>query len=248
MPTGQVVDSAAPVAELLRRVRDAPMPAPPAWSAALPGQHGPGPVTEEPGRRPSGGSRGVAPPGQHGPGPVTEEPGRRPSGGSRGVAPPGQHGPDLRELPGGVSNTTHGEGVVRGVGYGVGIKNVGFSEGFDDYSTARVRLAVVAGEPAVTVHTAAAEVGQGLVTIQAQIARTELGVDQVVIHPADTTVGSAGSSSASRQTYVTGGAVQAACAAVRAGVFALAALRFDDTARRPVAGRRQGRSPSPPGC
>ena len=45
---------------------------------------------------------------------------------------------DLRELPGGVSNTTHGEGVVRGVGYGVGIKNVGFSEGFDDYSTARV--------------------------------------------------------------------------------------------------------------
>ena len=46
----------------------------------------------------------------------------------------------LRELPGGVANTTHGEGVRRGVGYGVGIKNVGFSEGFDDYSTARVRL------------------------------------------------------------------------------------------------------------
>jgi CO/xanthine dehydrogenase Mo-binding subunit len=115
--------------------------------------------------------------------------------------------------------------VVRGVGYGVGIKNVGFSEGFDDYSTARVRLAVVAGEPSVTVHTAAAEVGQGLVTIQAQIARTELGVDQVVVHPADTTVGSAGSSSASRQTYVTGGAVQAACAAVRAAVLGLAAWR-----------------------
>jgi CO/xanthine dehydrogenase Mo-binding subunit len=128
-------------------------------------------------------------------------------------------------MPGGVSNTTHGEGVVRGVGYGIGIKNVGFSEGFDDYSTARVRLAVVAGEPAVTVHTAAAEVGQGLVTIQAQIARTELGVDQVVVHPADTTVGSAGSSSASRQTYVTGGAVQAACTAVRAAVLALAARR-----------------------
>ena len=130
------------------------------------------------------------------------------------------HVADLRELPGGVSNTTHGEGVTRGVGYAVGIKNVGFSEGFDDYSTARVRLEAVAGEPMVTVHTAAAEVGQGLVTVQAQIARTELGVDQVVIHPADTTVGSAGSSSASRQTYVTGGAVQAACAAVRAAVLA----------------------------
>ena len=28
--------------------------------------------------------------------------------------------PDLRELPGGVSNTTHGEGVRRGVGYAAG--------------------------------------------------------------------------------------------------------------------------------
>jgi len=53
---------------------------------------GHGLVTEEPGRRPSGGSRGVAPQGQHGHGLVTEEPGRRPSGGSRGVAPQGQHG------------------------------------------------------------------------------------------------------------------------------------------------------------
>jgi xanthine dehydrogenase D subunit len=171
MPTGQVVDSAAPVAELLRRVSGAPLPPRPA-----------------------------------------------------SPAPAGD--PDLRELPGGVSNTTHGEGVVRGVGYGVGIKNVGFSEGFDDYSTARVTLQVVAGEPAVTVHTAAAEVGQGLVTVQAQIARTELGVEQVVIQPADTSVGSAGSSSASRQTYVTGGAVRAACAAVREAVFERAALRY----------------------
>src|SRR6516225_486771 len=161
MPTGQVVDSAAPVAELLRRVRDAPLPA-----------------------RPS-------------------------PGGQAGVAP------DLRELPGGVSNTTHGEGVVRGVGYAVGIKNVGFSEGFDDYSTARVRLELVAGEPTAQVHTAAAEVGQGLVTVLAQIARTELGVERVVILPADTLIGSAGSSSASRQTYMTGGAVRAACRAVR---------------------------------
>jgi dUTP diphosphatase len=38
------------------------------------------------------GSTGGHGAGQHGPGPVTEEPGRRPAGGSRGVAPPGQHG------------------------------------------------------------------------------------------------------------------------------------------------------------
>ena len=60
-------------------------------------------------------------------------------------------------------------------------------------------------------HTAAAEVGQGLVTVLTQIARTELGVQRVVILPADTSIGSAGSTSASRQTYVTGGAVRAAC-------------------------------------
>jgi CO/xanthine dehydrogenase Mo-binding subunit len=78
--TGQVIDAAAPVAELLQIVKDMPLPPP------LPEQ------------------------------------------------------PDLRALPGAVGNTTHGEGVRRGIGYAVTYKNVGFSEGFDDYSTARVRL------------------------------------------------------------------------------------------------------------
>ena len=121
---------------------------------------------------------------------------------------------DLTAMPGGVSNTTHGEGVKRGVGYAVGFKNIGYSEGFDDYSTASVRLYVVDGRPRVEVHSAAAEVGQGIVTVQAQIAGTELGVSDVVVLNADTGVGSAGSSSASRQTYITGGAVKAASEAV----------------------------------
>ena len=132
---------------------------------------------------------------------------------------------DVRTLPGGVANTTHGEGVVRGVGYGACIKNICFSEGFDDVSHARVRLELIAGEPVATVHTAAAEVGQGLVTVQSQIARTELGVSRVVVRTADTSVGSAGSSSASRQTYVTGGAVRNACGAVREELFARAGAR-----------------------
>jgi CO/xanthine dehydrogenase Mo-binding subunit len=131
----------------------------------------------------------------------------------------GTTGRDLRELPGGVSNVTHGEGVKRGVGYAVGMKNIGFSAGFDDYSTARVALSVEDGEPLVRVHTAAAEVGQGVVTVQAQIARTELGVERVAVLDADTTIGSAGSTSASRQTYVTGGAVKLACEAVRGRIF-----------------------------
>ncbi|MBM7414992.1 MULTISPECIES: molybdopterin cofactor-binding domain-containing protein [Nocardiaceae] len=133
---------------------------------------------------------------------------------------------DIRNLPGGASQTTHGEGVVRGVGYGVGLKNICFSENYDDYSTARVRLEVIGGEVTALVHTAAAEVGQGLVTLEAQIARTELGVSRVTIHPADTTVGNSGSSSASRQSYMTGGAVKAACEAVREAVFVLAGLHL----------------------
>jgi xanthine dehydrogenase D subunit len=146
--------------------------------------------------------------------------------------------------PGGVGNVTHGEGVVRGVGYAVGIKNIGFSEGFDDYSTARVRLSEAGGEPLVEVHTAAAEVGQGLITVLGQIARTELGVDNVLVLPADTQVGSAGSSSASRQTHMTGGAVQAACRAVHACL--LARLGTVPPAEPPDPATPRGTVPSEP--
>lgn len=175
MATGQRIDGPAPVAELLRRVRDMTLPDP------------------------------------------TE-----------------QSTQDSIGLPGGAGNTTHGEGVRRGIGYGVSVKNVCKSLGYDDYGTARIRLSVADGEPLVEVHTAAAEVGQGLVTVQEQIARTELGVDQVVILPADTDVGDAGTSSASRQTWVSGGAVRAACGAVRDRVLALAA----QTCAEPVAALR----------
>ncbi|MFE5940092.1 xanthine dehydrogenase family protein molybdopterin-binding subunit [Streptomyces sp. NPDC056470] len=171
MPTGQVVDSPAPVAELLRRVKARPMPPERQWETA-------------------------------------------------------GEGADVRALPGGLSNTSHGEGVVRGVGYAVGIKNVGFSEGFDDYSTAKIRIEVINGEAVATVHTAMAEVGQGGVTIHAQIARTELGVQQVTIHPADTQVGSAGSTSAGRQTYMTGGAIKNSCEIVREKVLEIGRRKF----------------------
>jgi xanthine dehydrogenase D subunit len=156
MITGQAIDGPVPVAQLLQRVKDFPLPA------------------------------------------------------GTGV------------FPGGYSNTTHGEGVKRGVGYAAGFKNIGYSEGFDDFSTARVRLSVVDGRPRAEVHTAAAEVGQGVVMVEAQVAGTELGVTDVVVLNADTNVGSAGSSSASRQTYITGGAVKAASEAVRERVLELA--------------------------
>ena len=129
--------------------------------------------------------------------------------------PPAERASDI-ELPGGAGNLTLGEGVVRGVGFAAGFKNVCYSHGFDDSCDARVRLELDADGPVAHVHTAAAEVGQGVVTIQLQIARTELGIERVVVDNADTQIGSAGSSSASRQTWMTGAAVKAACDLVNA--------------------------------
>jgi CO/xanthine dehydrogenase Mo-binding subunit len=139
----------------------------------------------------------------------------------------GDDPPDLRTLPGGLGNVTHGEGIRRGVGYALGMKAIGFSGGLDDYSTARVRLRILNGVPVADVHSAAAECGQGIVTVQAQIVRTELGVEQVVVRQADTSIGDSGSSSASRQTWMTGGAVLGACEAVRATVLDRAAALLD---------------------
>ncbi|MEO8290337.1 MAG: molybdopterin cofactor-binding domain-containing protein [Gaiellaceae bacterium] len=125
---------------------------------------------------------------------------------------------DPIRLPGGAGNTTRGDGIRRGVGFALGFKNICYSEGFDDYCAARVRLfADAGGELVAEVHSAAAEVGQGVVNIIGQVARTELPeIADVVIAPHTTAgVGSAGSSSASRQTWMTAGAVRAACLAVR---------------------------------
>jgi CO/xanthine dehydrogenase Mo-binding subunit len=124
---------------------------------------------------------------------------------------------DPIRLPGGAGNTTRGEGVRRGVGFAVGFKNIGYSEGFDDYTAARVRLfADSDGELTAEVHCAAAEVGQGVSNVIVQTARTELETENVVLAPHTTaSVDSAGSSSASRMTWMASGAVQTACRAVK---------------------------------
>ena len=122
---------------------------------------------------------------------------------------------DAMRLPGGAGRTADAADVRRGIGWGVAIKNLMYSEGFDDYSTARCRLA----DGVATIKFATAEVGQGFVTIAQQIARTVLGVEDVALEAIDTTIGSAGSTSASRQTWMSGGAVDAACRAVRERLF-----------------------------
>jgi len=126
-------------------------------------------------------------------------------------------------LPGGAGRTADATRVKRGVGFAVSIKNLMFAEGFDDYSTASCLLQ---GDSAV-VKSACAEVGQGFVTLAQQIAQEVLGIDDVMLAPIDTAIGSAGSSSASRQTWMSGGAVMKACEAVRTEVLAKVADRFD---------------------
>jgi xanthine dehydrogenase D subunit len=122
---------------------------------------------------------------------------------------------DPMHLPGGAGLTADVAHVRRGIGWGAAVKNMMYSEGFDDYSTARCRLA----DGVATLKFATAEVGQGFVTIAQQIARTTLGVDEVVLEHIDTEIGSSGSTSASRQTWMSGGAVDAACRAVRERLF-----------------------------
>jgi xanthine dehydrogenase D subunit len=128
---------------------------------------------------------------------------------------------DPISLPGGVAgNVGRGEGIKRGVGYSIGYKNVGYSEGFDDYHEVRVRLFKGPEGPMAEVHSAAAEVGQGVHTVMLQVARTVLGIDDVILHQPDTGVGSAGSTSASRQTMMAGGGVELACQGVLEELFA----------------------------
>jgi xanthine dehydrogenase D subunit len=128
------------------------------------------------------------------------------------------HGRDILHYPGGTGNVTRGEGLRRGVGFAVGYKNVGFSEGFDDSAAVTVTLAAGPDGPVAEIHTAAVEMGQGLYTLLAQVVRTELGVEHVVLRRADTLAGNAGSTSASRQSMMAGGAVQMACREVAAAL------------------------------
>jgi CO/xanthine dehydrogenase Mo-binding subunit len=98
-----------------------------------------------------------------------------------------------------------------GVGIACGYKNVGFSGGFDDCSGAVVE----AYPDHAVVKVGAVDVGQGSTTIMAQLAASqlELPLSAIEVITTDTDcVPEAGSSSASRHTYITGNAVLRAAA------------------------------------
>ncbi|HEV7526195.1 MAG TPA: molybdopterin cofactor-binding domain-containing protein [Acidimicrobiia bacterium] len=119
---------------------------------------------------------------------------------------------DTLARPGGSGRTAVAADIRRGTGFAVSFKNLMYAEGYMDGSVARCRI----DGGIVTVSCAAAEVGQGFVTLVQQIGRTILEVDDIIVAPADTSIASAGSTSASRQTMMSGGAVEKACRAARA--------------------------------
>jgi xanthine dehydrogenase D subunit len=129
--------------------------------------------------------------------------------------PVGGRDSEPMQRPGGAGLTADPSHIRRGIGWGVAIKNLMYSEGFDDYSTARCRLV----DGVASLKFATCEVGQGFVVLAQQIARSVLGVDDVVLEPIDTSIGSAGSTSATRQTWMSGGAVDGACRLVREQLF-----------------------------
>jgi CO/xanthine dehydrogenase Mo-binding subunit len=124
-------------------------------------------------------------------------------------------------------------GVRRGVGFAAGWKNLAYSQGFPEQSTAVVELYGGAEIERAVVKSGAAEVGQGVTTVMAQIAADALDVPiewVTVVNDDTSAVPNAGSSSASRQTLMTGRAVREAC------LLALEAWRDEE---RPAVGRFQ---------
>jgi CO/xanthine dehydrogenase Mo-binding subunit len=106
----------------------------------------------------------------------------------------------------------------RGIGIACGFKNVGYSFGYPEQSTATVELRGVAELDSATVRIGAADVGQGAHLALRQIAAETLGLPlaRVTMITDDSALApNAGSASASRMTLVGGQAVRRACIAAR---------------------------------
>jgi xanthine dehydrogenase molybdenum-binding subunit len=108
-----------------------------------------------------------------------------------------------------------GQGRHRGWGFACCLKSVGLGGGLPDTAGAAVELTA---DGRAVVRIGAAEVGQGLVGVAAQIAAEVLGVpyERVQVVVGDTALTpDGGPTTASRQTFVTGNAVRGAALKVR---------------------------------
>ncbi len=131
----------------------------------------------------------------------------------------------------------------RGIGIASGIKNVGYSFGYKEQSTATVELFGTAELERAIVRIGAAEVGQGTHLALRQIAAETLGIplERVEMVTDDSAEApNAGSASASRMTLMGGQAVHRACLAARENWSAsedyhgLATYQFHPSATTPL--------------
>ncbi|MGB2955996.1 MAG: xanthine dehydrogenase family protein molybdopterin-binding subunit [Anaerolineales bacterium] len=126
---------------------------------------------------------------------------------------------------------------MRGIGFACGLKNIGFSAGYQENAWATVELHGANEIEEVIVRHAAAEVGQGTHTAIVQMAADAVGVsfDKVRLISADTgETEDSGSVSASRMTFMAGNSVYGA---------AISALEKWKNEERPAAAAYQYLAP-----
>ena len=118
--------------------------------------------------------------------------------------------------------------LKRGYGVSVICFGLGYGDGFPDASRARCRLTA---DGIVEVYTGAVDVGQGLINMVAQITAEEIGVPLDRVRPimSDTqTTPESGSSSATRQTFFTGSAVNLAASELKKQLQDIAAAHLEE--------------------
>jgi len=114
----------------------------------------------------------------------------------------------------------------RGRGIGTIMFGFGYGEGFPDHSIASVEIE---DEGKILIRTAAADVGEGVLTVVTQIAAEVLKVSPEVVEVifGDTYfTKNAGSTSATRQTFFTGNAVKRASEELLGKIYHYASLEF----------------------
>jgi len=103
--------------------------------------------------------------------------------------------------------------LKRGRGFASGFKNVGFSFGYQENCWARIELRGKAEIEEVVLLHASSEVGQGTHTVMSQMAAEAVGVpiEKVTLIASDSAImGSSGSVSASRMTFMSGNSIRGA--------------------------------------
>lgn len=115
----------------------------------------------------------------------------------------------------GLPSISEGGPLRRGVGIASGLKNVGYSFGFPDQATASVELFGDSDIDRAVLRIGAADCGQGAHVVLRQICAETLGVtmDRVELIAEDSETPNAGSTSASRMTFMGGRAVKDAAEA-----------------------------------